>query len=458
MKFALITFGNEESYGLLFVGGELLEHEQEIRYFDGEDDDVVQHVTEWNPDFMMFSPMTTFYSAALWISRLIKRHRPGIVSVFGGHHAMSVPEIIESDGVDIVVVGPVRGSIEAILGGSVGVIKTRLTEPSDLPKPARRQYYEDIPRMGERYRKFVLSVLGCPWNCSYCSSSRGHMVSMFGACDYKRYYLEHRPLGDVLDELKEIVSYDTTEIEWVDDDFFAGDEKWLLELAGEWRSVVNRRMYVSATSHSVLKASDKLLDRFSRIVNVVGMGVQAGRPDSLKLFNRQWDNEAKMKAAYDRLVSFGYSVNLQCIVGLPVVDPVEDAIDTIKCMQRIGAGSICSCYPLQVYPGTELEKYCKNSGIDLNDTCSGDTNSGVTGIRFDYRTAKILRNICKLATLFVKYNIDDRWLRALIGIDFDDVTSRNLSLARYRDCVVDRLKKCGELTFDSIIAGTKLRY
>jgi len=63
---------------------------------------------------------------------------------------MFVPEIVESNGVDVVVVGPVRGSIEQILDGSVGTIKPALTEPSDLPKPARLQYYKDIPRMGRR--------------------------------------------------------------------------------------------------------------------------------------------------------------------------------------------------------------------------------------------------------------------------------------------------------------------
>ncbi len=52
-------------------------------------------------------------------------------------------------------------------------------------------------------------------------------------------------------------------------------------------------------------------------------------------------------------------VNLQGIVGLPIDDPVEDAIETLKGIQRIGPGSICSVYPLMVYPGTELSKLCE---------------------------------------------------------------------------------------------------
>lgn len=41
-RIALVCFGNEESYGLLFVAGELLLYDQEIKFFDAEiGDDVI---------------------------------------------------------------------------------------------------------------------------------------------------------------------------------------------------------------------------------------------------------------------------------------------------------------------------------------------------------------------------------------------------------------------------------
>jgi radical SAM superfamily enzyme YgiQ (UPF0313 family) len=460
MKAALITFGNEESYGLLFVGGELLEHKQEIRFFDAEMNDVVEQVVEWGPQFVMFSPMTAFYPAAIRVAKEIKNRLPETISVFGGHHAMACPKIVESDGIDVVVVGPVRGSVDKILGGEKGVIHTIPTTPADLPTPARREYYRDVPRMADRYRKFVLSMIGCPWNCSYCSSSSGHIREIFGADAHKRYYLTRRPIATVIDEAKEIIRHRTYEIEWVDDDVFAGSdiERWLPEFVKVWEKEIGLPMYVSTTSALTLKVSDNVLSTLKRIVNVVGMGVQAIRPSSLKLFNRGWDSEEQMKRAYDRLRSFGYAVNLQCIVGLPVDDPVEDAMDTIKGMQRIGAGSICSCYPLMIYPGTAMEKYCRQRNIKLNETCVGDTNAAIPNISFAPDVTKQLRNVCKLGTLFVKYNIDERWMRALINIDFDDETSRQLSMVRYYECVTDRLKEKGVQIFNEILAAMNLRY
>lgn len=459
MKFALITFGNEESYGLLFVGGELLEHQQEIKFFSASPS-VVSDVIDWNPDFICFSPMTTFFDRSLEIVKGIKEKNPHVLSIYGGHHAIAVPEIVKMDAVDIVVRGPVRGSISQILDGTVGLIKTKLTVPSDLAMPARDRYYADVPRMGKRYRKFMLSMLGCKWNCSYCSASCRHMRDIFGSDDHKRYYLGRRPLRDIIEEASVIISYPTSEIEWVDDDMFAGGDtkEWIPQFAKAWKYHVNKPIYISTTSLSVLKTSNNVLASLRGIVSVVGLGVQAARKESLRFFNRHWDSEEKLKAAYNRLRAFGFGVNLQSIVGLPVSDPVDEAMDTIKLMQRIGKGSICSVYPLQIYPGTVLEKYCCDSGILLNDACNGDTNSGLTGILFDDKTSKRLRNICKLATMFVKYGIDERWMRALIDVDFDDETSKQLSITRYHDCIVDRYDEKGEEFFNKIIAETRMSY
>jgi radical SAM superfamily enzyme YgiQ (UPF0313 family) len=286
------------------------------------------------------------------------------------------------------------------------------------------------------------------------------MRKIFGIEAHKRYFLGRRPLNAVIAEAKEIMEYDTSEIEWVDDDMFCGAdiETWIPEFVSVWEKEIGIPMYISTTSHYALKVSDNVLASLRKVVKCIGLGIQAIRPHSLKLFNRSWDNEAKMKAAFERLASFGYAVNLQCIIGLPVDEPVEDAMDTIKSMQRIGSGSIISCYPLQIYPGTAIEKYCVEKGFTLNNTCTGDTNTGIPGIAFPPKVMKQIKNICKLATLFVKYGIDERWMRVLIDIDFDDQTSRHLSAVRYYECVTDRLGERGEQIFNEIVSTMRLRY
>ena len=463
MKFALITFGNEESYGLLFVGGELLHLKQTINFFDTEDPDVCEDVIAFQPDFIFFSPMTCFFKQALKISRKIKTNLVNIkkvTAVFGGHHVAACPQTAELEEVDIVIVGPVRGAVAHILAGHRGVLHTSPGTPAELPPPAREQYYHDIPRMTCRYRKIMLSMLGCPWNCSYCSSSSSYIKTIFGKAVHQNYYLTRRPLADIMDEARTIIKYPTREIEWVDDDILAGPETetWILEFVKAWESNIKLPLYVSTTSKSVLRVSDQVLSTLKKIVNCVGMGIQAIRPQSLHLLKRAWDHEKYMRAAYLRLTSFGFRVNLQCIVGLPLPDPIEDAMETIQGLQRIGPGSVVSCYPLMIYPGTEMEAYIQKLGLKLNPACNGDTNSGVPHILFEADVTRTLRNICKLATMFVKYNLNAEWMRALIKIDFDEHTSRNLSRARYFECMHDRLGDQGAEIFNEVMAMTNLRY
>lgn len=88
----------------------------------------------------------------------------------------------------------------------------------------------------------------------------------------------------------------------------------------------------------------------------------------------------------------------------------------------------------------------------------GDTNTAIPNIAFPPGVTRQLRNICKLGTLFVKYNIDEHWMRALMDIDFDQETSRHLSMVRYYECVTDRLKEKGDKIFNDILSNMKLRY
>jgi radical SAM superfamily enzyme YgiQ (UPF0313 family) len=443
MRFALVSLGNEESYGLLFVATELKRH-GEIRFFDGELGDPISDIVAYQPDFVCFSPLTALYPQA---KRIEDRLRPLIRfrSIYGGHHATNCGESLG----DITVVGAAHG----LDLDRAGVQKTGPNQPELLKTPARAEYFRDIPRFRDRYRKIMLSVTGCPWSCSYCSSSLQVTRQLYQSASCT---LQHREIDDLLAEARFIKDC-THEIEWVDDDVFFGDQDWLKLFFTRWADEIGLPMYVSCTSASVLRASPDLLRLVRRVVSVVGLGIQAIAPDSLALLGRRWDNEARMKAAYDYLVSFGFRVNLQCIVGLPLADPVGDGLETIAGIKRIGAGSIASCYPLQIYPNTALERLLKTSGRALNPECTGDTSSGLAALDFGPAVNNRIRNICKLGTMVVKYNISNQWFEAMLDVDLG-AASRPLSLVRYFECIKDRLPDKAEAIFDSIVKGMNLRY
>ena len=434
-KFALIHLGNEESYGLLFAADELAKH-GEIKFFDAEMGTVAD-IVNWSPDYICFSPMTTFYEVAKSIEWHVKHHsNKKVKSIYGGHHASNCG----TECGDITVVGSCSGINPAISG----IYNGGSVKPDQLHTPRRAEYFRDIPRMESRYRKVMLSVTGCPWTCTYCSSG--------GACKE----LKHRDIEDIIHEAR-VIKNNTQEIEWVDDDVFYGDKDWLRAFYKRWTDEIGIPMYVSTTSISALKAPPDLLKQMRGVVNCIGLGVQAARPSSLELLGRKWDNMEQVKAAYDYLTSFGFRVNLQGIVGLPTIDPVEDALDTVEAIRKIGPGSVCSIYPLQIYPNTKMEKYCKDNLWTLNPACTGDTNSGLPAIDFGEQDNNRIRNICKLATMMVKYNIGQPWLYSMLDMDLSGA-SKNMSMVRYYECVRDRLPDKADKIFSDIVKGMNVRY
>lgn len=443
MKFALVNFGNEESYGLLFAGTEFKKH-GEIRFFDAEMSDVVSDIIAYQPDFLCFSPMTCFYPKAKEIENRVKEQIK-TVSIYGGHHATNSGESLG----DITVVGSVSG----IDLSKRGIIFGGQTKPESLQSPCREDYYRYIPRMRNRYRKVMLSVTGCPFNCSYCSSAVENTRRLYGT---GKNHITHRNMDDIFKEALYIKDC-TKEIEWVDDDILCGDNDWLTEFLNRWIREIGLPMYISTTSINAIRTPIEVLLLMRKVVNCIGIGVQAVRPESLKLMNRQWDSKDKVKKAYDRLTSLGFRVNMQGIVGLPIPDPVEDALDTVEALCDIGPGSIVSIYPLQLYPGTRMLKYSLDNGYKLNQECVGDTNTGLPAIDFGYKINNRLRNICKLATMVVKYGINRNWLESMLDIELGE-SSKALSMTRYYECIKDRLPDKADSIFADIVGGMNVRF
>jgi radical SAM superfamily enzyme YgiQ (UPF0313 family) len=457
-KFALVHMGNDVNYGLLFVAGEFISQGHVVEWFDGDESNVVSNISARKPDFVCFSPFSTFFLKAQRLAKKVKSALPSVKSVFGGVHVLAVPECIENSAVDIVVTGPVYGAADKIIEcKGKGVIRG-MPVSSDKMHPAARDYYLSIPRMANRHRKFIMSHFGCMYNCSYCSTTlvRKH----FGVEAYNKFWMARRPIEHLIEEAKVLLEFNTQEVSLEDDDVLAGSdiESWLESFSQAWKTEIGLPMYANVTPQTVVKVSDKTLKTLATLVNSAQMGVQTARPDSLKLFNRGFQNEVQVKEAYDRLRSFGIKAKLEVIIGLPVHDPIGDALDTIKLCQRVAQGGFTTCFSLMFYPGTALYKKCLDEGVPLNDHCELDWHFGEGSVKFDQETAKRIKNLTKMATFFVKYNVDERWMRALIDMELTEPASRQLSECSYLESLIFRMGEKVRNDFDSILSGMHFRY
>jgi len=458
MKFALIHMGTDEVYGLEFVAAELKKQGHRIRWFDGDSSHAVGEVVDWGAKYMCFSPLTTFFPAALEFSRNVKSQYPDIRSIFGGHHVTAVPEACDLDGIDKIVVGPVYGTIDQIVSGSGDKILKGSPVPVELMMPSRREYFEAVRNIGDRHKKTIMTHFGCPYKCSYCSTSR--LKAEFGWKEYSKYWLTRRPIDHIIEEARIFLEFPTKEVALEDDDMLYGSEidEWLPKFSAAWKQNINLPIICNVTPNTVVKVSSHTLDTMAELVTVAQMGVQAARKETLKLFNRQFQDEEQVANAVKRLRKREIPVKLELIVGAPVDDPVGDAIETIKLAQRVGAGMFVAAFPLMLYPGTALQKWCLENNIAIRDDCTYECYGGVGSIRFNPEIQKKITNISKMAAFFVKYNVDERWIRTLIEMDLNNTAARRIAESTYYESLRFKLGDQIDREFDIILENTRFRY
>jgi hypothetical protein len=112
-----------------------------------------------------------------------------------------------------------------------------------------------------------------------------------------------------------------------------------------------------------------------------------------------------------------------------------------------------------LYPGTSLWNKAMKAGVPLNEACKFEWHTGEGSVKFDPSTMKRIKNITKMTTMFVNYQMDERWMRALINMDLNEAASRQLSECVYYENLMFRMgKKFDEKEFDNIMKSINFKY
>jgi len=475
LKWTLVHIGNDITYGLAFVAAELLRMNHKIMWIDGDDEieKLNKQIKDFSPDYICFGPLSTEFTRSVELVKEFKKILPSTKSVFGGKHVLAIPdEIKKNKDIDYLVWGPVYETIDKIIDSPVKTtIKGAPTYPCNM-QPELEGYFQQVPRMGRRERKYIMSHFGCVYNCSFCCTSVTR--KSYGAKAYKEYWLARRPVENMIEEAKIFLKYPTKEISFEDDDVLYGTHEggegtqWLNEFTQAWKKEINIPMYANVTPQTVVKATDEALATLADLADTVTMGVQTTGGDSSKLFNRHFQDENQVIEAVKIMTSFGVKVKLEVIIGLPnidglVPDPVTDAIRTIQMCQRITKEAPpdmtwTSCFPLMLYPGTALYDKALKSGVPLSEACEFEWHSGEGSVKFDNLTMNRIRNMTKMATMFIKYDMSERWMRALMDTNLTDTSSRQLSECQYLESLVFRLGDKIEDEFDDILKDMHFKY
>ena len=100
----------------------------------------------------------------------------------------------------------------------------------------------------------------------------------------------------------------------------------------------------------------------------------------------------------------------------------------------------------------------KKAGIPLSEACEFEWHSGEGSVKFDSLTMKRIKNMTKMATMFIKYDVSERWMRAFIDMDLNESSSKQLSECQYLESLKFRLGDKIENEFDEILKGMHFKY
>jgi len=174
----------------------------------------IRQLAKFEPDAVAFSIMTP---SAPWAIRIGKRVKEeiGALTVYGNVHAITSPEIIHNEGVDIVCIGEgENGMLELCNALDKGDDYTHIenfwvkTDDGVVRNPMRQELVapDEMPfhdcQLYHKYSVFrhshylrVLTGRGCPFNCSFCANPvlREH----YGAKRYIRKLSPERAIAEI---------------------------------------------------------------------------------------------------------------------------------------------------------------------------------------------------------------------------------------------------------------------
>lgn len=340
---------------------------------------IVERIVSGNSDVAAFSCFSANYQWALDIAREIKNLKPEVKTLFGGIHVSMVPErVILESCVDALITGEGEESIKKLLdqwGGKMsaqeipglwmknneGFIKWHGAHPSSdinkIPYPAKNDFYRKVPQLAQHYT--IIASRGCPYNCTYCNSSRYSKQNRLDVDGERMSIVRRRSVSDVITELNEIPEKKSVKmIVFRDDVFNIYNKEWFEGFCDEYQKTIKLPYYCWLYPSLVKKESARMLKESG--CEFVSLGMQSVDEEKRKeIMGRSYSNDVVISAV-EELKKNNISVSLDHIVGFPGDNNsvLERAVHFYNDLRP----NRLQVYSLVYLPGTEIFEKAKREG------------------------------------------------------------------------------------------------
>ena len=370
--------GLNESLPLAELGGLLGASGHQVSVvIEREERDLRAAVAREAPD-LLFIPAAIL--AHNWVLRTCKRLGgwfPDMPTVLAGSHPTLHPDIIERDGVRMIIVGEVEGATLDLLDALAGkrtlddienlhlkrgdrIIRNGLrplvADLDALPMPDRGMYFDRYPFLGRFPWKKFTSGRGCFNQCGFC-----YQPIYREMCKGRGTYVRRKSPERIVAEVRQVVErYPTTNVHF-SDDLFITKPSWMRAFAELYPREVGIPYTVNSSAEFVTEEMAELLGRSGCRAVAVGVEIydERLRHSILKkrVTNDQIRNAARwIKARGIKLVTF----NMVASPG----ETVEDSLDTLRFNAELGVdfARVTVCFPI---PGSAMASETEANGTSL---------------------------------------------------------------------------------------------
>ncbi|NVN99761.1 MAG: B12-binding domain-containing radical SAM protein [Geobacteraceae bacterium] len=363
----------EQMLGIMQISAVLKQHGYSTAVSIGSDQKVIRDVLDKQPRIVGFYSTTGFHHKNLALAAQIKQKADyDLLILFGGPHPTFVPEVINSEGVDVICCGEgeyaVLELVQALRSGTDYSLIHNLTVKSNgriIKNPLRplcdldqlpfpdRELYMDYDHIFNSKRQEVMLGRGCPFSCNFCSAAAYRELYQ-GVGRYVRL----RSIDHVLLELANIRKQHNPSCFFFHDDTFTAGSTYCNEFLERYKQEIG-------LPFSCLLRADLVSDDFiGRLKDagcyLVAFGVESGNQEMRATVLNKNITDEKLVWCAELLHRHNIPFATFNMVGLPG-ETLNQVWETIELNVRLKPLWVwLSIY--QTLPDTLLARYALENG------------------------------------------------------------------------------------------------
>ena len=412
-----------DKLGILYLSAVLKQHGHNVELLQAQVDPIIPYFETHKVDVVCYSVMSgeqKFYTG-INFDLICKGFK--FKSIFGGPHFTFFPEQEQHNAlINHIVIGPGELVINDIVEGKITdkIVKGTIPSLDDLPEPDRSILYK-YPEFGNAGMKRFIASRDCPNACTYCFNHTYHKIFN----DQKKSFFQRLSPRKMIDQILNVKKNYTLNTVYFNDDDFISDKEWLTEFLDLYKSEVNLPYCGSLRANHI--TDDVVKQLAESRCHFMNIALESANRDTQLMLRRGAITNDQVLTAVRLLEQNGIKVRLQNMIGLPVKNPLEDALETYE-FNKLANPTDSWASILQPFHGTDMWKYCmEHKYIDEYTDCT----TFYDGSQLKIPNKSEIENLHKWWYFAVKYKLPTEFLRILLTQELTPETKKKIQDYRW---------------------------